>query len=84
MGEQLHRYGVLVSSGKEWRRYWLPGVATFDLRFPVKRTVEVSAVTKLAAQPAVRVKPQERTRGLPGSDRAALASQATARPQRPA
>jgi hypothetical protein len=84
LGEQLRRYGVLVSSGKEWRRYWLPGVATFDLRFPATRTVEVIAVTKLAAQPAVRVKPQERTRGLPRPDRVVLASQATARPQRSA
>jgi hypothetical protein len=32
----------------------------------------------------VRVKPQERTRGLPRPDRVVLASQATARPQRSA
>jgi hypothetical protein len=77
LGAQLYRYGVLISSGKEWRRYWLPGVATFDLRVLAQRTVEVIAVTKLAAQPAVRVKPQERTRGLPRPDRQPVQQKAT-------
>lgn len=72
LGEQLRRYGVIISSGKEFRRYWLPGVATFSVRIPAPRTVELVGVEKLAAQPAVRIKPQERTRGLPRPDRRPL------------
>jgi hypothetical protein len=72
LGEQLRRYGVLVSSGQAFRRYWLPGVATFAVRFPDERTVEVIDVQKVADAPQVRVRPQERTRGLPRPDRQPL------------
>ena len=72
LGEQLRRYGVLVSSGKEFRRYWLPGVATFVVRFPTPRAVEVTGVEKLAAEPTVKIKPQARTRGLARPDRSPL------------
>jgi hypothetical protein len=77
LGEQLRRYGVVISSGKEFRRYWLPGVATFTVRFPAPRTVEVTGVEKLAATPEVRIKPQERTRGLPRPDRQPVQQRAT-------
>jgi hypothetical protein len=76
LGEQLRRYGVVISSGKEFRRYWLPGVATFTLRFPAPRTVEVMGVERLAATPQVQIKPQERTRGLPRPDRSPVQQRA--------
>lgn len=72
LGEQLRRYGVLISSGREYRRSWRPGVATFSVRFPEAGTVAVVGMEKLATQPAVRIKPQERTRGLPRPDRQPL------------
>lgn len=69
---QLKRYGVIVWVGKETRSYWLPGVGAFRLNLVDEGTVVVEQVEKLAATPAVKVKPQERTRGLPRPDRQPL------------
>jgi hypothetical protein len=75
---QLKRYGVIVGGEPERRRYWLPGVGTFRVNLTDPATVVVEQVEKLTAQPAVTVKPQERTRGLPRPDRQPL--ERTARP----
>jgi hypothetical protein len=69
LGLQLKRYGVLVRASKRGRSYWLPGVGTFRVTVAPDATVVVERVDRLAATPAVTVKPQERTRGFPRPDR---------------
>lgn len=69
LGLQLKRSGVLLWVGKVERRYWLPGVATFQLRFGEDGTAVVTEVSRLNAELKVKVKPPERTRGLPKPDR---------------
>jgi hypothetical protein len=66
---QLKRHGVIVGGGQERRSYWLPGVGSFQVSLADPTTVVVEQVEKLTAQPEVKVKPQERTRGLPPPDR---------------
>jgi hypothetical protein len=75
---QLKRYGVIVGGAQERRSYWLPGVGTFRVQLTDPTTVVVEQVEKLTATPEVKVKPQERTRGLPRPDRSPLGR--TARP----
>lgn len=69
---QLKRYGVIVGGGQERRSYWLPGVGTFRVNLGDPSTVVVEQVEKLTATPEVKVKLQERTRGLPRPDRQPL------------
>jgi hypothetical protein len=69
LGLQLKRYGVLVRASKRGRSYWLPGVGTFSVTVAPAGPVVVERVERLAALPAVKVKPQERTRGFPRPDR---------------
>jgi hypothetical protein len=58
---------------KETRRYWLPGVGTFGLRFPDEETAVIDQVDKLTSELQVKVKPQACTRGLPRPDRRPIA-----------
>ena len=70
----LRRYGVLVWVGREARTYWLPGVGTFRVELQPDGTAAVVAADRLAETPQLKVKPQERTRGLPRPDRRPLAT----------
>lgn len=69
---QLRRYGVLVWAKKTHRVYWLPGIGTFRVEPRPDGPAEVVAVEKLVPQPALRVQPQARSRGLPKPDRRPL------------
>ncbi len=68
----LRRSGVLVWVGREARAYWLPGIGTFRVEFHADGTAAVVGVDRLVAQPALKVRPQARTRGLPRPDRRPL------------
>jgi hypothetical protein len=65
----LRRHGVLVWVGREARSYWLPGVGRFRVALHPDGTAAVVAVEWLSATPALKVRPQARTRGLPRPDR---------------
>lgn len=69
---QLKRHGVLVTGSRKARFYWLPGVGTFLIVFADDGTAMVVKAEKLSGQAQVRMKPQERTRGLPRPDRSPL------------
>jgi hypothetical protein len=69
LGSQLQRHGVLIAVRKERRKYWLPGVASFQVVVQPDGSAAVEAVERIAAAPQVRLKPQARTRGLPRPDR---------------
>jgi len=69
---QLQRYGVLVATFKGGRKYWLPGVAAFQVTLNADGTARVTAVGSIAQQPAVHIKSQARTRGLPPPNRQPL------------
>jgi len=64
-GSQLQRYGVLIAARKTERKYWLPGVTSFQVAINPDGSATVASVGTIAAQPQARVKPQARTRGLP-------------------
>jgi hypothetical protein len=68
----LRRAGVLVWVGREARSYWLPGVGRFRVALQPDGTAAVVAVEWLSATPALNVRPQARTRGLPRPDRQPL------------
>jgi len=72
LSSQLQRYGVLLSGGRHARFYWLPGVGTFRIEFGEAGGGQVVKAEKLSPTPAVRQKPQARTRGLPSPDRQPL------------
>jgi hypothetical protein len=71
---QLQRYGVLITAGKAERKYWLPGVASFQVVIQPDGSAMVATVERIAAQPQVRHQAQARTRGLPRPDRRPLAA----------
>jgi hypothetical protein len=82
---QLQRHGVIVLGSRKVRGYWLPGVGTFRIALDGEDCATVVRVDHLTAQPAVRDKPQERTRGLPRPDRRPLQrAKPTARSSAPA
>ncbi len=69
----LRKHGVLVWARAQARAYWLPGIATFRVVAQADGTAAaVVAVTRLAPQPQLKLKPQARTRGLPRPDRRPL------------
>ena len=74
----LRRHGVLVWVGREARRYWLPGVGRFRVALQPDGTAAMVAVEWLSATPALKARPQARTRGLPRPDRQPLARPARA------
>ena len=65
----LQRCGVILSAGRHSRAYWLPGVGTFRVERQEDGRAAVTAVEKMHPTPQVKVKPQERTRGLPKPER---------------
>jgi hypothetical protein len=83
LGLQLKRYRVIVRASKRGRSYWLPGVGTFSVTVSTAGPVVVERVERLAALPAVKVKPQERTRGFPRPDRRPVQPKRTAGQQAP-
>jgi len=71
LGKNMRRHGVIVwvARNKSIRKYWLPGVGTFRIvERPGKATLIEESIW-LNKKPNVRIKPQERTRGLPRPDR---------------
>jgi hypothetical protein len=74
----LRRHGVLVWVGREARSYWLPGVGRFRVALQPDGAAAVVAVEGLSATPALKVRPQARTRGLPRPDRHPLPTAARA------
>ena len=71
---QLQRHGVLVGVRGAQRLYWLPGVATFQVAVQSDGPAAVESIDRISATPLVKVKPQERTRGLPRPNRRPLSA----------
>ncbi|MCS1352422.1 hypothetical protein [Mechercharimyces sp. CAU 1602] len=60
----LRRHGVILSSGKVTRKYWLPGVGSFYVSRNGKSRV-IRSAHKIYPSPRLELKPQEKTRNLP-------------------
>ncbi|SFX75170.1 hypothetical protein SAMN04487866_12236 [Thermoactinomyces sp. DSM 45891] len=62
--ELLTANGVILNWENRKRDYWVPGIGTFVIILGFPASVVV-AIKKMYKEPRVRIKPQERTRGLP-------------------
>lgn len=79
----LQQYGVLLTSQKEWRAYWLPGIGHFKVEWGGFGKPSEVVLQHMYPVPELRVKPQARTRGLPKPDRSPLKKEKPKREKKP-